>query len=248
MFERQQNSNPWFATTIGLVGLIVGYGIATAMHGGYLQQGLQGAPSGNNGGQVAAASSSAAPSYPPAAPGEGASIGKSDAPITLIEFTDFQCPYCQRHFLQTFGDIKKNYVDTGKVRYVIRHFPLVSIHPNAQKSAESASCANDQGKFWEMHEKLFSAQKDWSDLDAATAATTFKKYAADLGLNADAFNKCLDGGEKAALVQKDTTDGSASGINGTPGFWILGPGGKTQMISGAYPYASFQTAFDGMAK
>ena len=247
MSDVQQNSsggnNPWFAATIGLLGLIVGYAIATSMHGGLgpVAPNVPNQPS-------QAAASSAAPNYTPPTAGDSASVGKADAPITLIEFTDFQCPFCQRHFQQTFGKIKADYVDTGKVRYVLRHFPLISIHPNAVKASESTECANDQGKFWEMHEKIFIGQGDWSGLDATSAANMFKKYATDIGANVATFTKCLDGSEKAAIVQKDTADGSAAGINGTPGFWILGPNGKTQLISGAYPFASFQTAFDGMVK
>ena len=244
MQNSSSSTNPWFASTIGLLGLIVGYAIASTVHGSLPFQ----MPTG--GAQAsAAAASSAAPSYtPPTVGDDSPMMGKSDAPITVIEFTDFQCPFCQRHFQQTFGQIKQNYVDTGKVKYVIRYFPLTQIHPNAEKSAEAAACANDQGKFWQMHEKLFTEQGAWSPLDGVAAATVFKKYAADLGLDSNAFSKCLDSGEKADKVKKDTADGSSAGINGTPGFWILGPNNKTQQVSGAYPYATFQTAFDGMVK
>lgn len=183
----------------------------------------------------------------PATAGDGPFIGKADAPVTLVEFTDFQCPFCQRHFQDTFGQIKQNYVDTGKVKYVVRYFPL-SFHPNAEKAAETAACANNQDKFFEMHEKLFQTQGDWSNLGAADAATKFKQYAKDIGLNTGTFDTCLDSGTTAAMISADMAAGSASGIDGTPGFWILGPNGQNQKISGAYPYATFQTAFDGMMK
>lgn len=249
-----QNSNPWFASTVGLAGLIVGYVIATGIHGldGSRMGGVANVPTPSVAANQQASTAPAAPTpapttaTPPTA-GNGPFIGKADAPVTFIEFTDFQCPFCQRHFQQTFPDLKKNYVDTGKIKYVIRYFPL-SFHANAQKAAETAACANDQGKFWEMHDKLFTTQNDWQGLDAATAATTFKGYAKDVGLDAAKFATCLDTSANAALVQKDEADGSAAGIDGTPGFWILGPNGQHQMISGAYPYATFQAAIDGMLK
>lgn len=237
-------NNPWFASTIGLAGLIVGYVLATSMNGG-----LPSLPGGtNDGGQAASTAPIPPPSNdtPPEA-GKGAVLGKSSATVTIIEFTDYQCPFCSRHFTQTFGQIKKEYVDTGKVKYESRNFPL-SFHPNAQKAAESAECALDQNKFWEMHDKLFTGQDAWSPQSTDEAAKTFKKYASELGLNAGTFATCLDSGAKADMIAKDTADGSAAGISGTPGFWVLGPGGKSQKIEGAYPFASFQAAFDAMLK
>ena len=248
------SNNPWFASTVGLAGLIIGYAIATGAHS-LSAPTMANLPANNvpTAQQPAPTPTPAAPAPDPSANatppdvGTGPFIGKADAPISVIEFTDFQCPFCQRHFQQTFGDIKKNYVDTGKIKYYVRYFPL-SFHPNAEKAAETAACADDQGKYWEMHDKLFTAQNDWSNLDAATALTTFKGYAKDLGLVSAAFATCIDSGSKAAMIAKDEAAGSASGVNGTPGFWILGPNGKHQMISGAYPFATFQSAIDGMTK
>jgi len=99
----------------------------------------------------------------PAATDDDPSIGSDDATVTLIEFTDYQCPFCARHFTQTFGQIKSNYIDTGKVKYVSRDFPL-GFHQHAQKSALASECADDQGKFWEMHDVLFQKQGEWSPL------------------------------------------------------------------------------------
>ena len=145
------------------------------------------------------------------------------------------------HFDQTINQIKQQYVDTGKVKYVVRDFPL-SIHPNAPKASEATECAEEQNKFWEMHDVLFQKQGEWSR--ATDAPSTFKQYAADLGLNADTFNDCLDSGKFTAEVQKDFADGSAAGITGTPGFWVIGKDGKGQKLSGAQPFASFQTVID----
>ncbi len=236
------NNNPWFASTMGLAGIIVGYVIANGMNGLVLT-GPAVAPSA-----PPAIADGAAPAIPPtndtpATVDDDPMIGDEDAQITMIEFTDYQCPFCGRHFTQTHSQIKANYIDTGKVKLITRDFPL-SFHPHAQKAAEATECADDQGKFMEMHDKLFELQGTWSN--TTDAPGTFKQYAADLGLNAGTFDTCLDSGKYKDEVAKDMADGSASGIDGTPGFWILGPDGQSQKISGAYPYESFKAAFDGM--
>ncbi len=238
-----QNSSPWFAVSMGLLGVIVGYALASGMTGGLVPAP---APSGTTGGTTGA-------DVPPPTPtnetppevDDDASLGSDDATITMIEFTDYQCPFCSRHYTQTHGEIKKNYIDTGKVKLVVRDFPL-GFHPNAQKSAEAAECAGEQDKYYEMHDVLFVKQNDWANLGAADAAKKFKEYAAEVGVNAGTFASCLDGGEMAAEVAADLAAGSASGIDGTPGFWILGPDGQNQKISGAYPYDTFKTAFDAL--
>ncbi len=99
----------------------------------------------------------------PPSTGNGPMLGSANATITLIEFTDYQCPFCSRHYNQTYNQIKKDYIDTGKVKFYLRDFPL-NFHPNAQKAAEAARCAGDQGKYWEMHDELFSKQSEWSGL------------------------------------------------------------------------------------
>jgi protein-disulfide isomerase len=228
-------NTPWFAVSIGLVGLIVGYAIATGMGGGPLFAGGK-APA-----PVPTANDPApAPSGDPADADDDAVKGDPKATVTLIEFTDYQCPFCSRHFEQTLPSIMKDYVDTGKVKYVVRDFPL-SFHGNAHKAAEAAECAGEQDKYWEMHDKLFSAQNDWANLADATAK--FKEYAKGLGLK-PAFDSCLDKGEMAAEVDADEAAGSAAGISGTPGFWIVNDAGDSKNISGAYPYETFKAAFD----
>lgn len=237
-------NNPWFAATIGLGGLIVGYVISTGMSGIGLSTPSPAAPNpivaGDNQVPVPEPSNDT-----PATVDDDPVIGKADAPITVIEFTDYQCPFCGRHFTDTYSKIKENYIDTGKVKYVSRDFPL-GFHPFAQKASEASECADDQDKFWEMHEKLFVTQAVWSA--GADAITSFKQYAKDLGLNTSTFDSCLDGGTHMQEVKDDMAAGSASGIDGTPGFWILGPDGQKQKISGAYPYETFAAAFDGMMK
>jgi len=153
--------------------------------------------------------------------------GSKDAPVTIIEFSDFQCPYCGRFYQQTLPLIEENYIKTGKVKIVYRDFPL-SFHQYAQKAAEAAECAHEQGKFWEYHDKLFENQ---NALDVAS----LKQYASELGLDAQKFNDCLDSGKKASEVQKDFNDGSMYGVSGTPTFFINGI-----PLVGAQPYSVFE--------
>ncbi len=244
IFPMDSQNNPWFAATIGLGGLIVGYVIANGMNG-LPVGGMQPTPTPT---PIVADNTVPTPAPTndtPATVDDDPFIGDENAPITVIEFTDYQCPFCARHFTQTYSQIKKNYIDSGKVKYVSRDFPL-SFHPFAQKASEASECADDQGKFWEMHDKLFDAQAAWSG--SADATITFKQYAADIGLDVPDFTSCLDTDKYKDEVIKDQADGSASGIDGTPGFWILGPDGQKQKISGAYPYETFSAAFDEMMK
>jgi len=158
-------------------------------------------------------------------------IGNKNAELTIVEWSDFQCPFCARFREQTFDAIKKDYIDTGKVKFVYRDFPL-SFHENAENSAIAAECADEQGKFWEYHDRLFKNQQA---LDVAS----LKKYAGELKLDSGKFDKCLDSGKYKDEVNKDLADGSQAGIDGTPGF-IIG----SRQLSGAQPYASFKAAID----
>ncbi|MFA4872992.1 MAG: thioredoxin domain-containing protein [Patescibacteria group bacterium] len=159
--------------------------------------------------------------------------GEFDAPITFVEFSDFECPFCERHY-PTLKKILSDYA--GKVRLVYKHFPL-SFHPNAQKAAEASECADEQGKFWEYHDILFENQPSGYSLDK------FKKWAQDTGLNAAQFNSCLDAGKYASKVQSDFDEGQRKGVNGTPATFVNG-----QLVSGALPYEAFQQIIDGLLK
>lgn len=157
--------------------------------------------------------------------------GTQSAQVTLIQYSDFQCPFCTR-FKTTLDQVLKDYA--GKVRLVYRHFPLRSIHPLAQKAAEASECAADQGKFWDMHDELFALNDGGSlTLDA------IKKTAGDLKLDTTKFNACLDGGTKAAIVEVDYQDGLAGGVNGTPATFING-----QYVAGALPYEQIKMVID----
>jgi len=162
-------------------------------------------------------------------------LGDKNAPLTIIEFSDFQCPFCARFRQQTFDQIKTQYIDTGKVKFVYRDFPLTSIHSYAQKAAEAGECADDQNKFWEMHDKIFEGQSVW----ASSGVSVFKQYAQELGLDSKKFNDCLDSGKYKDEVEKDLNDATSSGGQGTPYFII----GNTP-VSGAQPFNSFQAVIE----
>lgn len=159
-------------------------------------------------------------------------MGSDDAPVTIIEFSDYQCPFCSRFWSQTLPQIKSEYIDTGKVKFVYRDFPLSSIHPSAQKAAEAAECAGEQEKYWEMHDKVFANQQ-------AIDVASLKAYAQQIGLDTAKFNDCLDSGKMTAEVQKDFSDGQAAGVSGTPAFFING-----KLVSGAQPFSVFKQAID----
>lgn len=153
--------------------------------------------------------------------------GNKSAKVTMIEYSDFQCPFCAR-FAPTVTQVLDEY--DGDVRVVYRHFPLRSIHPDAQKAAEASECASEQGKFWEMHDRLF-------ELNSAgtLSLATIKQAATDIGLNTGTFNTCLDSGKYVDVVEQDYQDGLAGGVSGTPGTFING-----QYVAGALPFAQIQ--------
>jgi protein-disulfide isomerase len=159
---------------------------------------------------------------------KGPTRGPANAPVTIVEFSDFQCPYCGREY-PVIERVMKEY--DGKVRLVFRHYPL-DFHPFAQKAAEAGACAQDQGKFWELHDKMFTNQ-------AKLAVDDLKGYAKSLGMDAAKFDKCLDSGEKKPLVEEDTKAGSAAGVNGTPAFFINGV-----FINGAQPFEQIKQTID----
>lgn len=165
-------------------------------------------------------------------------IGDKNAKVTIIEFSDFQCPFCRSFFEDTFTKLKNDYIDTGKVKLVYRDYPL-PFHPNALSAAEAAECANEQGKFWEFHDTLFGSQSDWVNLSTENVKTKYLNYAANLGLNVNNFSICLNNETYKDEIQKDTADGSKAGVNGTPSFYING-----KQIVGAQPYDVFKTAID----
>ena len=167
----------------------------------------------------------------------GFSMGKADAPLTLVEFADYQCPYCRQFHSTVYDQLKKNYIDTGKVRFVSRDLPL-DFHSNAFAAAHASRCAADQNKFWEMRDTLIS-HADKLD-DQAIAG-----YAETLGLNMEHFRSCVATGKYTASIRADMAEANAAGIQGTPAF-VLGKtsaaGIQGVKLMGAQPYEAFEKA------
>jgi protein-disulfide isomerase len=155
--------------------------------------------------------------------------GPASAPVQIVEFSDFQCPFCSR-VVPALHQVVDKYKD--KVRLAFRQFPLNSIHPLAQKAAEASLCANEQGKFWEMHDAMFGDQQ-------GLAVDKLKEKAAALGLKADQFSSCLESGKMAAAVSADLQAGSAAGVSGTPAIFVNG-----RMLSGAQPFEALAKVID----
>ena len=162
---------------------------------------------------------------------DDAFMGDPNAPVTIIEFSDYECPYCQRFYSQTFSSIKKEYIDKGLVQFVYRDFPL-NIHQFAQGAAEAAECAGEQDKYFEMQDKLFKSGVDGG-------IESYKQYAKEIGLNQTKFDSCVDNREMKEEVTNDFKDGQAQGITGTPGFIING-----EKVIGAQPFEVFKEVID----
>lgn len=172
-------------------------------------------------------------------PGKLPLLGNKDAKVTIVEFSDFQCPFCKKYFDDTHGQINETYVKTGKVKFAYRHFPLSSIHPLAQKAAEASECANEQGKFWEYHDQLFAEQETWSPLTETEAITNFTEYAGQLGMNTEQFRSCLEDGKYQANVDEDTTIAGEIQVDATPSFFVNGI-----RVVGAVPFADIQKTIE----
>ena len=163
------------------------------------------------------------------------SLGKSDAPVTIVEVSDYQCPFCKRFSDSTMVSLKKDYIDTGKVRLVFKDMPL-PFHNRAKKVAQAAHCAGDQGKYWQMHDQIFSDIKKYSDEDLLS-------HAQQLKLDEGEFKTCLDSKRHLESIEKDIADASKAGLSGTPSFVI----GKTtsdvikgDVVIGAQPISSLK--------
>ena len=158
-------------------------------------------------------------------------LGKDNAPVVIVEFSDYQCPFCSRFYTETLSQIKTQYIDTGKVKFVYRDFPL-SFHPEALPAATAVNCAEEQGKFWEFHNKVFENQQ-------IISAANYKLWAEELGLDVAKWETCTKDTKVRAEIQKDFNDGTAAGVQGTPAFIING-----KVISGAQPFTAFSQVIE----
>ena len=150
-------------------------------------------------------------------------LGNKDAPVTIIEYSDYECAVCQKYFNQVMPVLKKKYIDAGMVRYIVRDFPLSS-HPHGLTAAVAASCAGQQGKYWQMHDLIFGTQQRLQD-------EPWKKDAVTIGLNENEFNKCLGVPEIRTAIEKERKDGTRIGVTVTPTF-IIGKTEKEGFIEG----------------
>lgn len=204
----------------------------------FMQSELEKAGSNNQGAVVADNNANQLPTPLPKVdvePGNLPVLGKADAPVTIVEFSDIQCPFCKRFVDDAFVELKEKYIDTGKVKLAFRHYPLTSIHPNAKKAGEAVECANEQNKFWEYHDLLFVNQEAWSPLSDTEAVNSFVNYSGELGLDSAQFRNCLDTNKYAKRVEDDLAAGVKAGVDGTPAFFING-----WRLTGAQPFASFE--------
>lgn len=172
--------------------------------------------------------------------------GNADAPLTIIEFSDFQCPFCMKFHSETLPLIEQNYIETGKVKFVYRDFPIESIHPNAVPAALASECADEQGKFWQFHDMLFNNQELWAKQDSIKSSQTFMTFAEKLSMNMDIFGTCLSTAKYSDEINKDLQDGRSYGITGTPGFFVGNDDLGFVKIQGAKDFSVFQQILDNM--
>jgi protein-disulfide isomerase len=170
-------------------------------------------------------------------------LGKKDAPITIVEYTDYQCPYCQRFHVTSFPEIKRNYIDTGKVRFFSKDLPL-DFHPNAMRAAQAARCAAEQNKFWELRD-VMGQNPDKLDMEHIAG------FADALKMDSKALRACVDSGKYKDQVQSDVLEGMKVGANGTPTFVVgktQGNGVEGELVLGALPYQVFDEKLKALLK
>jgi protein-disulfide isomerase len=166
-------------------------------------------------------------------------LGSKDAPVTMVEFTDYQCPFCQRFHMQVYGLLKKDFIDTGKVRFFSRDMPIDSLHPNATRAAQAARCAGEQGQFWTLRD-VMASHPDKLDMESLVGD------ASALKMDKDTFRTCVESGKYKEAVQGDVLEAMKIGADGTPAF-VVGKstpdGVNGDMIVGAQPYSLFEEKF-----
>lgn len=168
--------------------------------------------------------------------------GKEDAAVTIVEISDFQCPYCADFARTTYRQVDSAYIRTGRARMLYIHLPLSS-HNEAFRASEASMCAGAQDRFWEMHDRLFAAQREWSG--AADAVQRFERMAEGLRLDMPAYRDCMINGRTAAIVVRDAMEAAGAGITGTPSFIINSPAGQ-RALSGAVPFEEFAREMDAL--
>ena len=162
-------------------------------------------------------------------------LGDKNAKLTIVEFSDYQCPSCEKFWSKILPQLKLQYINTGKVKLVYRDLPLESIHPNARSAAEAANCAGEQSKYFEFHDKLFENQQEW----ASVGIPSFNKYAQEIGLDVNKFSDCINSKKYKDEITNDLRDAASVGARGTP-YFIIG----NQTVVGAQPFSNFQAIIE----
>ena len=171
-------------------------------------------------------------------------LGDPEAPVSIIEFSNYQCQFCARFYSDTLPLLNSQYIETGKVNLISRDFPIVKIHSNAMPTALASECANEQGKFWEYHGKLFETQNTWKQNKSDVMILTLKQFAKELNLNQEQFDSCLDSGKYAEEVNQDMVDGQKYMVTGTPTFFVGNEEVGYSSIFGAQSFSDFRIMID----
>lgn len=184
--------------------------------------------------------------YVPTLPEDGYSIGELSAPITVVEFVDYACPYCAKFAQDTFPALKKRYVDTGKVRFVFRNFPI-SFHPAAGVAAQAVECSRKQSESYalELQAAFFAAVTKNGEL---TQDDVYKAFQSLKGIDTEKMYYCIDTADTIAQITGDMDDAVKGGVNGVPSFWVLGKKGKAELVQGAIDITAFKRVLDTMLK
>ncbi len=232
--SQHKESNPWMYVSILLAVLLVvslyfNFSVLAKVGSGNNQPSVPSVPSNNPSNNQP---NNNEPEFVQVSADDDEVLGNANAKVTIVEFSDFECPFCGRFYTDTLVPMKKDYVETGKVKFIYRDFPLSSIHPDAEKAAEAAECAGEQGKYYAMHDTLFANQQ-------ALDVTSLKGYASALGLDTAKFNSCLDSGKMSSEVANDFQDGVTAGVQGTPTLFING-----KKLVGAQPYNVVRAAIE----
>lgn len=252
--DKSNSTNSPVSTPVAILIGSVLISLAILISGGAVQ--IKGFNAGKTGTTAGVPTASLSPAAPTAAEPTSATVsmdddpvlGNADAPVTVVEFSDYECPFCKRHFEQTYSQLKTNYIDTGKVKLVFRDLPLSFHDPLATKEAIAANCAREQGNdetYFKMHDALFE-----TTTSNGSGMTMDQLYglATKVGINADNFKSCIDADKYKDEVSKDLADAGAAGATGTPSF-VIGKSGDEvsgKLIVGAQPYAAFQAEIDAL--
>lgn len=175
--------------------------------------------------------------------GDDPMLGNPNAPVSIIEFSDYQCPFCARFYAQTLPLLKAEYINTGDVNFIYRDYPIKN-HHNAMTAAIASECADEQGKFWQYHDALFKNQDMWKELELDVTIKEYKQFASELGLDQNAFDSCLDSEKYFDEVNLDMADGKNYKVSGTPTFFIGNEESGYSSVFGAKSFSEFQTIID----